>query len=326
MTPDASLVFLQNFDLFWLIAAAGGGFFGAAIGGNFSFGFTGILILLSFGIALSTGSDIGFTYLAFGPVFGPHITFAGAAAGAAYAGSKHGLLDDTGGGKDINTALAGLGRPDVLLVGAGFGVLGYVINGLYALIPWFGSNTDTVALTVLTSGIIARIVFGKTGPFAWTSELKGTTRWLDWQEKPAQYITIGLLSGLFAAGASLKIVEVAAGMNDQGILDVVIANAKVLPFAISAVTIFLIAIGVKIPVTHHMTIIAGLAAVTVMQATGNGLLSLIVGSIFGALSAFVAEIMQRLMYASGDSHIDPPAAAIWPMTTVCLVMGSMIGA
>ncbi|MCW1043309.1 hypothetical protein OJ597_13105, partial [Streptococcus anginosus] len=81
------------------------------------FGFTGILILVGFGIAMATGSDVGFSYLAFGPVFGPHIVFAGAASAAAYA-AKKGRLQDTGKGRDINTALAGLGEPDVLLVGA----------------------------------------------------------------------------------------------------------------------------------------------------------------------------------------------------------------
>ena len=57
--------------LLGLIAALFGGYFGAAIGGNFAFALTGFMILVSWGIFAGTGSDIGFNYLAFGPVMGP---------------------------------------------------------------------------------------------------------------------------------------------------------------------------------------------------------------------------------------------------------------
>ena len=62
--------------LLGLIAAIFGGYFGAAIGGNFAFTLTGFMILFSWGIFAVGGSDIGFNYVAFGPVMGPHITFA----------------------------------------------------------------------------------------------------------------------------------------------------------------------------------------------------------------------------------------------------------
>ena len=71
--------------LLGLIAAIFGGYFGAAIGGNFAFTLTGFMILFSWGIFAVGGSDIGFNYVAFGPVMGPHITFAAGVAGAAYA-------------------------------------------------------------------------------------------------------------------------------------------------------------------------------------------------------------------------------------------------
>ena len=57
--------------LFGLAVAIAGGFFGAAIGGNFAFAITGFTVLTSFGIYLGTESTAGFTYLAFGPFAGP---------------------------------------------------------------------------------------------------------------------------------------------------------------------------------------------------------------------------------------------------------------
>lgn len=324
MIPDASLTFLQNMDLFWLIAAAAGGFFGAALGANIAFGFTGILILVSFGIAFATGSDIGFSYLSFGPVFGPHISFAGGVAAAAYAGVTRGLMPDTGAGKDLNRGLAGLGRPDVLLVGAIFGVGGYVVNNLFALIPWFGSSTDTVALTVFTSGCVARLIFGKKAVFAWTSQLNDNHRWLVWQETPKQVTTLGLLAGLFGAGAALKIAEVGATMSAETSA-IITANAKTLPFAISAATVILLAFGSTQPVTHHMTIMGGMGAVVFMPIVNNGILALVIGMVFGLISAWMAELMQRAFNAKGDTHIDPPAMAIWPTTLLISICAQLVG-
>lgn len=323
MTPDMAVEFLGNMDLFWLIAAAGGGFIGAAIGGNLAFGFTGIFILLGFGVAMATGSDVVFSYVAFGPVFGPHIAFAGAAAAAAYA-AKKGRLQETGKGRDLNTALAGLGEPDILLVGAGFGMLGYIINNLIAMIPWFGSNTDTVAMTVVIQGIITRLAFGNTAPFAWASELEGDKHWIEWQEKPKQWVTIGLLGGLLGAGMSLMVYYHAAANLDNGAAEIIFANAKTLPFALSAVTIILLSRGVTIPVTHHITIIGGLAGVTFFEVTGSGIAGLILGALFGLMSAAIGELGNRTSYAPGDTHIDPPAFAIWPSTTIVMALGAML--
>ena len=61
---------------------------------------------------------------AWGPLFGPHIAFAGGVAAAAYA-AKTGKLKS--GGKDIVASLMGLNAPDVLLVGGVFGSLGYAL-------------------------------------------------------------------------------------------------------------------------------------------------------------------------------------------------------
>ena len=145
--------------VFGLLAAIAGGAVGASIGGNYGFVLTGFTVLASWGILAATGSTFALDYLAFGPFMGPHIIFAGGAAAAVYARYK-GYMDD---GKDVNSPLAGLGRPDVIYVGAIFGILGYAVQIGISKIPWFGTHTDSVALTVVISGIAARVLRPRQG-------------------------------------------------------------------------------------------------------------------------------------------------------------------
>ena len=41
-----------------------------------------------------------------------------------------------------------------------------------------------------------------------------------------------------------------------------------------------------------------------------------IGAVAGMCSALVAELFARLWHDHGNTHIDPPAAAIWPMTLI----------
>lgn len=84
------------------------GVFGAAIGGQPAFIFTGFMVMIGVANSLAGG---GFDFLgnvAFGPVFGPHISFAGGAAAVAAAGALS----------------LGLGGGVALVAGAVGGVLG----------------------------------------------------------------------------------------------------------------------------------------------------------------------------------------------------------
>ena len=103
---------------------------------------------------------------------------------------------------------------------------------------------------------------------------------------------------------------------DEATAEILMANAKTLPFALSAVTIILLSRGVTIPVTHHITIIGGLAGVTFFEVWENGILALILGAVFGVMAAAIGELGNRTSYSPGDTHIDPPAFAIWPSTTI----------
>ena len=92
-------------------------------------------------------------------MLGPHITFAGAVAATAYAGKKK-TIDD---GANILESIGRTSNPSVLVVGGIFGALGYLINYVFADI--MALQTDTIALTVFVSAIIARLMFGSTGLF-----------------------------------------------------------------------------------------------------------------------------------------------------------------
>ena len=91
-------------------------------------------------------------------------------------------------------------------------------------------------------------------------------------------------------------------------------------------SLLFLSLGLSFPVTHHITIIAGLGALTFLPIVGgNAILATVIGAVFGMLSAWSAELFARLWHDHGNTHIDPPAAAIWPMTTVVLTLGALLG-
>ncbi len=158
----------MDFSLTLLLAAFAGGLFGAAIGTLPAFLFAGVAVVISVAAA-AAGSDFDFIgNVAFGPVFGPHVSFAGGVAAAAFA-ARRGDLEN---GRDIAAPLAGVNDPITLIVGGLFGAGGYVVvtflnrllthgePGLFYL-----TYTDTIALTVVISAIVARLMFGRTGLF-----------------------------------------------------------------------------------------------------------------------------------------------------------------
>lgn len=266
-----------------LLAAFGGGLFAAAIGTLPSFIFTGLLVLVGVGAAAAGGGTDVLVHVAFGSVFGPHIAFGGAAAATAYA-YRRGVLAS---GRAITTPLMGLDRPDVLAVGGCFGVLGYLLNAIWQLIgiaPW----TDSIALTVVVSAMIARLAFGRTGLASKRFTPNDRSNWVRHQERASQCATIGLGVGLVSSFLAL-----AFGADRGG---------DVFGFGIAASSLVFAQVGMKLPVTHHMALPAAAAAL----ATGN----VFAGTAFGMIGAFAGEGFSRVFHQHGDTHIDPPAAGI----------------
>ena len=312
----------------WLGAAAGGAF-GAALGALPAFIFTGILVTGGALSAAPGGQDaVGGVGLGFGPVFGPHISFAAGTAAAAYA-AKKGLVEtgfDYHNGKDITTALGS--RPDILAVGAGFGVFGIALE---QTLRNLAVPTDPIAITVVASAFLHRAVFGYSivgvvsrkaggfmdmGPFEReemrepgeaiadggmaAKERLAVEPWLPNMYKWSHVASIGVFAGLASAYATLQ------------------TGSPFIGFGISAASLLFLNLGVdRIPVTHHITLPAGtvyLAAIApggaLLAGLGPGVAVFIAG-LFGVLGALVGEAFQRVFYAHGDTHVDPPAASIF---------------
>jgi hypothetical protein len=331
-----------------IIAALGGGAFGAAIGPLPAFIFTGFMVIAGESAVLVGGEDYGQITgaVAFGPAFSPAVSFAGGVAATAYAARK-GYMDgfewDYHQAKNIAQALGT--KPDVLAVGAAFGLLGWwlqVFSDTLAL-PY-----DPIAMGVVLSAIFHRLILGYSvigkirgsgildmTPFEREerrttanggsqveneasadeapeggeairpdSEPSGPGRfavepWLPHQYKWANVATIGAFAGILGGWVAIS------------------TQSPFLAFGISAATLLFLNLGIeKVPVTHHITLPAGTAALAVM-ADGNAVIAgigesgaLIVALVFGIVCALFGEVFQRVFYAHGDTHVDPPAAAI----------------
>lgn len=332
-----------------IIAAFAGGMFGAALGALPAFIFTGFMViagesanLLGSKLAemglVEESASIGITgAVAFGPVFGPHVSFAGGVAAAAYA-SKKGYMDtgfDYQEAKNIAYALGT--KPDVLAVGGAFGILGMLIRQVsFAFsMPW-----DPIAMGVVLSALFHRLILGYSiigdareglmdmSPFenderrmADGGEVAAdnpTGRllvepWLPHQYKWANVATIGLAAGILGGYTAIK------------------TGSPFLAFGISAASLVFLNAGVEqIPVTHHITLPASTIALAV-TASGSAPLAgmgpataLVIAGAIGVLGALLGEVTQRIFYAHGDTHWDPPATSI-VMTTLLIAILTMAG-
>jgi hypothetical protein len=290
----------MTFDPMWLLAAFGGGLLGAAVGGLPIFVLCGFAAIAGAAINLATGDPTFTNLVAFGPILGPQISFAGGAAAAVYA-ARIGKL---GNGRDIATGLMGLDRADVLLVGGLFGGIGYFLWLAFANLPQIGTTgfTNPIALSIIVNAILARVLFGKTGVFG--KVRKGDNRWLPsdvaswlpYQSHPLQLLALGLGVGIPVAWSTVQVPALA-----------------VLWFGVAAASLILLQFGSKVPVWHHIALASEQVIVI-----GRG--DVWWGVTFGILAAFLGEIYACLFTAHGDSHIDPPSASLFTTFTLMAVL------
>lgn len=314
-----------------LITALAGGAFGASIGALPSFIFTGFVVFLGEGLGILqreigaleavSGDALAVELtgvIGFGPITGPHIAFAGGVAASAYAGKHYPEMEpeswDYHFGKNILYAFGT--RPDILAVGALFGALGMLIARV-SISAGAAVPTDGIALSVVLTALIARLVFRYPliGAVAGTNLLDmspfeedqkravadggteqarlATEPWLPHQYKWGGVSTIGLVGGILAGYIWLETQSIFLG------------------YAISAMSLLFLQLGVeKIPVTHHITLIGAVGAVIALPLFGSEPAALLVAGLFGQLSALLGELTQRILYAHSGTHVDPPAMAI----------------
>ena len=111
-------------DVVMLLAAFGGGILGAAWGALPVFIMTGVVAVAGGLLGMAGFTEYSVGHIAFGPFLGPHITFAGGVAAAAYAANKKNKIKS---GCDILTPLYSTGDAGTLVVGCVLGVLGAVL-------------------------------------------------------------------------------------------------------------------------------------------------------------------------------------------------------
>lgn len=301
-----------------ILAAFGGGAFGASVGALPAFIMTGVVAIIGTAIGLGTGVDVITGNVAFGPFFGPHVAFAGGVAAAAYAARKNNAIANgsLGGGDvavaapsgitngaDILYSLNGTGDASVLLVGGVFGILGYLINYLYAnvlVIP-----TDTVAMTVATSGLIVRFAIGKSGLIG-KYEGSEPRAFVAKGNELVYNIVLGLVVGLVVCytGEILK---------ESGVpMEVLQVSFPGFVFAISAISLIFAQTGFTSPTTHHISITAAYAFVW----SGNP----IIGVVVAIIASLLGDFFVKTVNSHVDSHVDPPACTIFILSLITFII------
>ncbi|WIV66258.1 hypothetical protein [Natrialbaceae archaeon AArc-T1-2] len=337
------------FSLESLIAAFGGGAFGAAIGALPAFIFTGFLVIVGeAAVLVDPGATAITDDVAFGPAFSPAVSFGGGAAATAYA-ARQGYLNTGFRYHEAKNVTRALGtKPDVLAVGGAFGVLGFWLTELSVTL---GMPYDPIAMGVVLSALFHRLILryslvGRVrgnvldmSPFErgerrepapdggqataerieHESGVRSRIRarlvvepWLPHQYRWGHVATTGLVAGILGAYVA------------------VVTGSAFLAFGISAATLLFLNCGVEnVPVTHHVTLPASTAALAValgpdeiedapvpyndaavLAGSGSLEVALLVGAAVGIASALFGELFQRVFYAHGETHVDPPAAGI----------------
>lgn len=303
-------------DILALIAAFGGGIIGAYMGALPAFILTGVFALVGTAVSIA-GGDGSFIInnMAFGSFVGPHIAFAGGVAAAAYAGRKGKLSS----GADIGSPLNGLGAPDVLVVGGIFGVFGYIVATLIGMTP-LGPLTDLPGITVTISGIVARLLFGKTG-LTGKYTGKGPRTWFSTGTTFVYNVVLG-------GGIGIAVSFVAAAVANaapEAWAATISGNFAVMCFGFAAITLVFTQTGSAMPGTHHIALPSGLAAVVGISAWGP--YGAFLGVVFGILGSLLGDFFGNTFNSYCDSHIDPPAFTIFLLTiVVSLIRIALLGA
>lgn len=288
----------MSFEL--ILAAFGGGVLGAVLGALPMFIMTGFLGLIGIAIVLSGGSPDFISQVVFGPLTGPHIAFAGGTAAAAFAAHRKNLLAV---GSDILTSLYKTRSLSVILIGGIFGVFGYVVNYLLTL-ALGGIAINTIALTVVISGILARLFFGTAGFF---SLKKGNKAQDEIAASEAVKKPFLLDSKLFWFN-----LIIALGFGCLFSYLGQITQINIIGFCFSAASLILIQVGYDVPLTHHVT----LTAVNAALLTGN----IYIGILFAVIAWIVGEIWENAVNAKDDTWLDPPSAALFICSAILLLI------
>ena len=314
---------MEPWSLNTFLICFAGGIVGTTMGGLFAFVFCGLAVLIGCAVVLCGGSDFILLNVGLGPVFGPHVGgFAAGVAAVSYAVQIKKNLANPAlglGAKDILSPLMDTSW-DVQLVGGAFAVFGHVLLNILVKIPII-NKFDCIALTVVISALVARLIFHKGEPPWGRKEsiqecgyFGYACQWIPWMNVPSRQIVFGFGAGIFAATLA---------MYCKGVLDPMVAAKTVSPtaafvvplilsWAIAAFSLIGLQLGTltveeqgeiqKIPVWHCQSILAALAYLHFG--------SILLGGIVGIGAIFLQDYLARLFWNHGSNHCDPPALGI----------------
>jgi hypothetical protein len=298
-----------------LLICFGGGIFGAALGGLYSFILVGLIVFSGCLVVLGGGSDFILMQVGLGPIFGVYAGgFSSGIVAATYAaGVRKNHPNDSA--KDILSPLMDTSW-DVLLVGGLTAVVAQVLLQVLPKIP-IVNMFDSLALTIVILILVARFAFQKEMPWGQKDSIKEhgyiiqkdtSISWVPWMlpfEKMAIYgLGVGILSASLAMGTK----EILDPMASAGTISK--TGAFVVPlimgWSIAAITLIGLNFATgsiqKFPVWHCQAILAALAFMYWD--------SIVIGAVVGMLAAFLQELMARMFYNHGSNHTDPPAFGI----------------
>lgn len=261
-----------------------GGIFGAVFGGAAVFIIFGFFGLLGVGLIIATGSDVVLNTIALSPIFSPEVAFSGAVAAAAYWGkvtrdkAKIDTSVEVFDGSNIFAPLVSTNNVGVLLMGGVFGLAGFIIT---SLLNQAGFPADNIAVGVVATNIIARLLFG--GSLA--SQLPVEVDKMSLLTKPLVFNVIWSFALAAVIGSVVEVIQI-----------------PLFGFVLGAFVLLFIAAGVNIPMIHHIGLIGGIAMLTF----GN----VWIAGIFGVIASLLCDFIGINLNANVKSHIDPPAAAI----------------
>ncbi len=314
---------MEPWGMATIVLCFGGGIISAAMGAILAFIICGILVLGGCFVVLAGGSDFLLLQVGLGPLFGPHV--GGFAAGVAASTYAAGIKKNhpTGAGKDILAMLTDTSW-DVLCVGGAAAVFGHTLLQVLSQIP-FVNMFDCMALTVVVSNILSRLLFQKEMPFGNSASIKahglfGTNNfaisWLPWMAPMSRSIPIGFGVGAFSVALAIGTQGYLAPLAQKGVISAAAAFSVplILGWAVGVLAILPHLFGnsasnIKTPVIHAMGIVSALSYLLFGDAMSAGA-AIIMGALVGMLCTVLQEFMARLFYNHGSNHVDPPACAI----------------
>ena len=299
-----------------LLAAFFAGVFATGIGAVWVF----IACASSFMIGIITGTEAIGTYC-FGPVLNPATTFLAAACVSGYANWR----GYKGGACGAADAFALLKKPDCLLLGGVFGVIGWIVNGLFGQLGLAGF--DTIAMAVVTVPMIVKIVLEKSMMGKVPEEVKAVGGRFSHLSSVCYYpgLRTGANKTIFGIGYGVTI-SLAMYFLVNG-LGYTPGLASGIGFGLGGFLLLL----PGVPGNHFV----GCAACTALNLLSGGdaafftpdnLITIMVwGAGFGTFALYLADFFGDFWCNFGKTTIDIPASAIAGSTLVISLLVSVAG-